>query len=84
MRQPPRTDKKNDETAVYHQGTVPMNHFYLAAYFYAREYWQSDAIVHLGTHGSQEYLGGKERGLSIYDQGNLAVWGYTCCVSVYC
>lgn len=74
MRQPPRTDKKNDETAVYHQGTVPMNHFYLAAYFYAREYWQSDAIVHLGTHGSQEYLGGKERGLSIYDQGNLAVW----------
>ena len=74
MRQPPRTDKKNDETAVYHQGIVPMNHFYLAAYFYAREYWQSDAIVHLGTHGSQEYLGGKERGLSIYDQGNLAVW----------
>ena len=74
MRQPPRTDKKNDEDAVYHQGIVPMNHFYLAAYFYAREYWQSDAIVHLGTHGSQEYLGGKERGLSIYDQGNLAVW----------
>lgn len=74
MRQPPRTDKKNDEDAVYHQGLVPMNHFYLAAYFYAREYWQSDAIVHLGTHGSQEYLGGKERGLSIYDQGNLAVW----------
>jgi len=59
---------------IYHQGLVPINHFYLAAYFYAREYWQSDAIVHLGTHGSQEYLGGKERGLSIYDQGNLAVW----------
>jgi cobaltochelatase CobN len=74
MRQPPRTDKKNDEEAVYHQGIVPINHFYLAAYFYAREYWKSDAIVHLGTHGSQEYLGGKERGLSIYDQGNLAVW----------
>jgi cobaltochelatase CobN len=74
MRQPPRSDKKNDEDAVYHQGIVPMNHFYLAAYFYAREYWQSDAIVHLGTHGSQEYLGGKERGLSRYDQGNLAVW----------
>lgn len=74
MRQPPRTDKKNDEDAVYHQGIVPMNHFYLAAYFYAREYWKSDAIVHLGTHGSQEYLGGKERGLSRYDQGNLAVW----------
>ncbi|NQZ20620.1 MAG: cobaltochelatase subunit CobN [Colwellia sp.] len=74
MRQPPRSDNKNDENMIYHQGLVPINHFYLAAYFYAREYWQSDAIVHLGTHGSQEYLGGKERGLSIYDQGNLAVW----------
>ena len=74
MRQPPRSDNKNDENMIYHQGIVPINHFYLAAYFYAREYWQSDAIVHLGTHGSQEYLGGKERGLSIYDQGNLAVW----------
>lgn len=74
MRQPPRSDNKNDENMIYHQGLVPINHFYLAAYYYAREYWQSDAIVHLGTHGSQEYLGGKERGLSIYDQGNLAVW----------
>jgi cobaltochelatase CobN len=74
MRQPPRTDKKNDENAAYHQGIIPINHFYLASYFYAREYWKSDAIVHLGTHGSQEYLGGKERGLSIYGQGNLAVW----------
>ena len=74
MRQPPRSDNKNDENMIYHQGLVPINHFYLAAYFYAREYWKSDAIVHLGTHGSQEYLGGKERGLSIFDQGNLAVW----------
>jgi len=74
MRQPPRSDSKNDENEVFHQGIVPINHFYLAAYFYARQYWQSDAIIHLGTHGSQEYLGGKERGLSMFDQGNLAVW----------
>ncbi|PCJ30270.1 MAG: cobaltochelatase subunit CobN [Gammaproteobacteria bacterium] len=74
MRQPPRSDDKDEDKRIYHKGTVPMNHFYLAAYYYAREYWQSDAIIHLGTHGSQEYLSGKERGLSIYDQGNLAVW----------
>jgi cobaltochelatase CobN len=74
MRQPPRADDKDEDKRIYHKGTVPMNHFYLAAYYYAREYWQSDAIIHLGTHGSQEYLSGKERGLSIYDQGNLAVW----------
>jgi len=74
MRQPPRSDKLNDESSMLHQGIIPINHFYLASYFYARTFWNSDAIVHLGTHGSHEYLGGKERGLSMYDQGNLAVW----------
>ncbi len=73
MRQPPRSDSADDEKSMYHKGSIPMNHYYLAAYFYARQYWGSDAIVHLGTHGSQEYLSGKERGLSRYDQGNLAV-----------
>ncbi len=74
MRQPPRSDNKEQDELIYHQGDIPMNHYYLAAYYYAREFWGSDAIIHLGTHGSQEYLGGKERGLSRYDQGNLAVW----------
>lgn len=74
MRQPPRSDDKEQEQRIYHKGTIPMNHYYLAAYYYARKFWQSDALVHLGTHGSQEYLSGKERGLSKYDQGNLAVW----------
>ncbi|WP_138379454.1 cobaltochelatase subunit CobN [Luteithermobacter gelatinilyticus] len=74
MRQPPRSDDKDQDKMIYHQGTVPMNHYYLAAYYYARKFWNSDAIIHLGTHGSQEYLNGKERGLSRYDQGNLAVW----------
>lgn len=74
MRQPPRADNADEDKRIYHKGTIPMNHYYLAAYYYAREYWGSDAIVHLGTHGSHEYLPGKERGLSVYDQGNLATW----------
>lgn len=73
LRQPPRSDKKDDERDMFHERTIPMNHYYLAAYYYVREHWSSDAIVHLGTHGSQEYLPGKERGLSAYDQGNLAI-----------
>ncbi|WP_165776962.1 cobaltochelatase subunit CobN [Paremcibacter congregatus] len=73
MRQPPRSDDPDQDKLIYHKGTVPMNHYYLAAYYYARTYWGSDAIIHLGTHGSQEYLSGKERGLSRYDQSNLAV-----------
>nr|WP_050996230.1 cobaltochelatase subunit CobN [Catenovulum agarivorans] len=74
MRQPPRSENEEDEKRYYHEETVPMNHYYLAAYFYACQYWASDAIVHLGTHGSHEYLPGKERGLSLYDQSNLATW----------
>ena len=73
MRQPPRGDDKNQEQSLFHTTTVPMNHYYLAAYLYAREAWQSDAFIHLGTHGSQEYLPGKERGLSRYDGGPLSV-----------
>lgn len=74
MRQPPRADNDDEDKRIFHKGTIPMNHYYLAAYYYARKYWGSDAIVHLGTHGSHEYLPGKERGLSMYDQGNLATW----------
>ncbi|MBL4828233.1 MAG: cobaltochelatase subunit CobN, partial [Spongiibacteraceae bacterium] len=73
MRQPPRGDNADQDLQLYHKGTVPMNHYYLAAYYYARKHWNSDSIIHLGTHGSQEYLPGKERGLSRYDGGNLAV-----------
>lgn len=74
MRQPPRAENEDDDKRYFHKATIPMNHYYLAAYFYAREYWGSNAIVHLGTHGSHEYLPGKERGLSVYDQSNLATW----------
>ena len=74
LRQPPRADDKEQAERIYHDKTIPINHFYLAGYYYAREHWGSDAIIHLGTHGSQEYLYGKERVPSIYDHSNLAVW----------
>lgn len=73
MRQPPRGDNQDQDQELYHTTTVPMNHYYLAAYYYTRKYWNSDAIIHLGTHGSQEWLPGKERGLSRYDGGNLSI-----------
>lgn len=70
--QPPRGEKKDDkEKALYHSTATPLNHFYLAAYLWAREGWHADALVHYGTHGSQEWTPGKERGLSIYDSPYL-------------
>lgn len=71
--QPGRGDGKEDSASLYHSTITPINHFYLAAYLYTREVWGADAILHLGTHGSQEWLPGKERGLWAYDASNLAV-----------
>ena len=61
------------EKALYHSSSAWPSHYYLAAYLWAREQQASDALVHFGTHGSQEWLPGKERGLSVTDPGMLAV-----------
>jgi len=70
--QPPRGNRQARERSIYHDKNIPVSHNYLAVYLYVREQFNADAIVHLGTHGSHEYLPGKERGLSLYDAGNLA------------
>ena len=59
--------------ALYHSTKTPINHAYMAFYLYARETFGANAFIHLGTHGSQEWLTGKERGLSVYDAPNLAI-----------
>ncbi|MBV1882416.1 MAG: cobaltochelatase subunit CobN [Pseudomonadales bacterium] len=68
--QPPRADIVGRNT---HDKIQPPGHFYLAVYLYLREHFQSDAIIHFGTHGNQEWLPGKDRGLWAYDYPNLAV-----------
>ena len=68
--QPPRADELGEST---HDLVKPPGHFYLAAYLYLREQFKANAIIHLGTHGSQEWTPGKDRGLSAYDYPNLAV-----------
>ena len=72
--QPPRGERWEDkEKALYHSSSAAPSHFYLAAYLWAREQARSDAFIHYGTHGSQEWLPGKERGLSVSDFPMLAV-----------
>ncbi|SHE73339.1 cobaltochelatase CobN [Microbulbifer donghaiensis] len=68
-----RADNAKDHASLYHDMKTPVNHAYLAVYLYARETFGADAYIHLGTHGSQEWLTGKERGLSVYDAPNLAL-----------
>ncbi|MCX8016865.1 MAG: cobaltochelatase subunit CobN, partial [Rhodocyclaceae bacterium] len=72
--QPPREEKGGDkEKAIYHSTKSPPSHFYFAVYLWAREKFAADALVHFGTHGTQEWLPGKERGLSVFDYPMLAV-----------
>ncbi|EYS95409.1 cobalamin biosynthesis protein CobN [Cupriavidus sp. SK-4] len=69
---PPRGERsESDEKALYHSTTTPLNHFYMAAYLWARE--GREALVHYGTHGTQEWTPGKERGLSVTDQPYLVL-----------
>lgn len=56
----------------YHDAALPPDHLYMAAYLYVRE-TAPHALIHFGTHGTQEWLPGKDRGLSVDDYPLLAV-----------
>ncbi|WP_031526458.1 cobaltochelatase subunit CobN [Dyadobacter crusticola] len=61
--QPPR-GYGMDPDAIYHQPDLPPTHHYYALYRWLRDEWQADAIVHVGKHGTLEWLPGKGIGLS--------------------
>ncbi|MDQ4004260.1 MAG: cobaltochelatase subunit CobN [Actinomycetota bacterium] len=61
--QPPRGFGENP-IAIYHDPNLPPTHHYLAAYWWMIEEFETDAIVHLGKHGTLEWLPGKSLGLS--------------------
>jgi cobaltochelatase CobN len=72
--QPPRGGTADEsEEKLLHDIKVPTNHFYLATYLWLRTQQSAHAIVHFGTHGSQEWASGKERGLWAFDDPNLLV-----------
>jgi cobaltochelatase CobN len=63
MIQPPRGFGENP-VAIYHDPDLPPSHHYLAAYRWLAHDFGADAIVHLGKHGTLEWLPGKGLGLS--------------------
>ncbi|MFC4030499.1 cobaltochelatase subunit CobN [Streptomyces polygonati] len=68
MIQPPRGFGENP-IAIYHNPDMPPSHHYLAAYRWLETRpedggFGADAIVHLGKHGTMEWLPGKGLGLS--------------------
>ncbi|MEV6647066.1 cobaltochelatase subunit CobN [Amycolatopsis sp. NPDC051371] len=63
MIQPPRGFGENP-VAIYHNPDLPPSHHYLAAYRWLEEEFGAHAVVHLGKHGSLEWLPGKTAGLA--------------------
>lgn len=53
----------------------PPTHQFLASYEYIRSIFRADCVVHLGTHGSLEYLPGKSSGLSPECFSDIAIKG---------
>ena len=66
--QPPRGYGMNPD-AIYHTPDLPPTHHYTAFYRWlgaprSEGGWEADAIVHVGKHGTLEWLPGKGIGLS--------------------
>jgi cobaltochelatase CobN len=61
--QPPR-GFGSDPIGTYHAPDVPPPHHYLAFYRWLAEGWAADAVVHIGKHGTLEWLPGKANALS--------------------
>ena len=61
--QPPRGFGENP-IAIYHSPDLAPTHHYIAYYRWVRDVFQADAMVHVGKHGTMEWLPGKGIGLS--------------------
>ena len=70
--QPPRGFGENP-IAIYHSPDLPPTHHYLAYYRWIRDVFQADAVVHVGKHGTLEWLPGKSLGLSDACYPDLAI-----------
>jgi cobaltochelatase CobN len=61
--QPPRGFGENP-IAIYHDPDLAPTHHYMGAYRWLENGFGADAVVHLGKHGSLEWLPGKNAALS--------------------
>ncbi|MCK9151844.1 cobaltochelatase subunit CobN [Methanobacterium alcaliphilum] len=56
-----------EEVKNYHDATLPPHQQYLAFYRWLDEVFHADAMIHLGTHGTLEWLPGRSLGLQADD-----------------
>jgi cobaltochelatase CobN len=56
-----------DAEKMYHAKDLAPHHQYVATYAWLKNGFKTDAVVHVGTHGTLEWLDGKDSGLSEED-----------------
>ncbi|MCW4016519.1 MAG: cobaltochelatase subunit CobN [Candidatus Bathyarchaeota archaeon] len=61
--QPPR-GSLGDDSASLHSPDLSLSHHYYGYYRWIRDVFKADVVIHVGTHGSLEWLPGKSVGLS--------------------
>lgn len=54
----------DDPDKLYHSTVLAPHHQYVAFYLWMQHVFQPDALISLGTHGTHEWLPGKQAGLS--------------------
>ncbi len=55
----------DDPMKLYHSPTLYPHHQYIAAYLWLKYGFKANAMIHLGTHATHEWLPGKQAGLSV-------------------
>ncbi|MDR1039408.1 MAG: cobaltochelatase subunit CobN [Deltaproteobacteria bacterium] len=58
---------EGDPMKLYHDPHIYPHHQYLGLYLWLEHVWKADAVVHLGTHGTLEWMPGKQAGMSLSD-----------------
>lgn len=64
---------EQDENKLYHDVVLPPHHQYIAFYLWLRHWFRADAVAHIGTHGTHEWLPGKEVGFTREDPPEVLI-----------
>jgi cobaltochelatase CobN len=70
--QPPRGYLENP-SSIYHSPDLSMPHHYYGYYRWIRDEFKANVIMHIGTHGTLEWLPGKSVGLSASCSPDIAI-----------
>ncbi|NOX70388.1 MAG: cobaltochelatase subunit CobN, partial [Gammaproteobacteria bacterium] len=62
-----------DKEKLYHAKDLSPHHQYVATYAWLRNEFAADAVVHIGTHGTLEWLDGKDVGQSGSDASDALI-----------